>query len=235
MESYLRGCKFVASKLGSSLTNSDTRITFINGLRKQVALEVFPSKPNSFEDAGRAALEYFYLRHLTKNHVQPSSGIESEVNVLYRRQSFSASPRQRSFSDSSAGSQSSSASRQPRDHQQCGRSPRPSGHVHFVLPGGRSSHSGTSFGRSSPGRRNAPRAKSPSSSFQRRTWAPKRDFRPRSQSPGRHNGYSRANFGTKSRTPCNNGNRPSSMEVDVLTDLLVTARDRRPNDQGPSQ
>ena len=170
-----------------------------------------------------------------KNHVQLSSGIESEVNVLYRRQSFSASPRHRSFSDSSAGSQSSSASRQPRDHQQCGRSPRPSGRVHSVLPGGRSSQSGTSFGRSSPGRRNAPRAKSPSSSFQRRPWAPKRDFRPRSQSPGRDYGPSRANFGTKSRTPNNKGNRPTSMEVDVLTDLLATARDRRPDGQSPSQ
>ena len=94
---------------------------------------------------------------------------------------------------------------------------------------------GTIFSRTSPGRRNAPRAKSPSSSFQRRPWAPKRDFRPRSQSPGRHNGYPRANFGTKSRTPYNNGNRPTSMEVDVLTDLLATARDRRPDGQGPSQ
>ena len=30
-------------------------------------------------------------------------------------------------------------------------------------------------------------------------------------------------------------NRPTSIEVDVLTDLLVTARDRRPDGQGPSQ
>ena len=71
--------------------------------------------------------------------------------------------------------------------------------------------------------------------FKRRPWAPKRDFRPRSQSPGRHKGYQRANFGTKSRTHHNNGNHPTSMEVDVLTDLLATARDRRPDGQGPSQ
>ena len=121
LESYLRDFKFVASKLGSSLTDSDKRITFINGLSNQVALEVLRSKPNSFEDAERAALEYFSCRRLTKNHVQLYSGIESEVNVLYGRQSFSASPRRRSFSDSSAGSQSSSASRQPRDRQQYGR------------------------------------------------------------------------------------------------------------------
>ena len=94
---------------------------------------------------------------------------------------------------------------------------------------------GTSFGRSSPGRRNALRAKSSSSSFQRRPWASKRDFRPSSQYPGRHNDYPRANFGTKSRTPYNNGNRPTSMEVDVLTDFLATARDRRLDGQGPSQ
>ena len=229
LESYLRDFKFVASKLGSSLTDSDKRITFINGLSNQVALEVLRAKPNSFEEAERAALEYYSCRRLTKNHVQFSSGIESEVNVLYRRKSFSASPRRRSFSDSSAGSQSSSASRQPRDRQQRGRSPRPSGQVHSVLPSGRSSRSGNNYGRTSPGRRNAPRAKSPSSSFQRRPWAPKRDFRPRSQSPGRRNGPTRANFGTKSRNPYNKGNRPTSMEVDVLTDLLATARDRRPN------
>ena len=52
---------------------------------------------------------------------------------------------------------------------------------------------------------------------------------------GRHNGYPRANFGTKSSTHYNNGNRHTSMEVDVLTDLLATARDRRPDGQGPSQ
>ena len=57
LESYLRGFKFVASKLGSSLTDSDKRITFINGLINQVALEVVRSKPNPFEDAERAALE----------------------------------------------------------------------------------------------------------------------------------------------------------------------------------
>ena len=106
LESYLRDFKFVASKLGSSLTDSDKRITFINGLSNQVALEVLRSKPNSFEDAERAALEYFSCRRLTKNHVQLSSGTESEVNVLYGRQSFSASPRRRSFSNLSAGSKS---------------------------------------------------------------------------------------------------------------------------------
>ena len=106
MESYLRDFKFVASKLGSSLTDSDKRITFINGLSNQVGLEVLRAKPNSFEEAERAALEYYSCRRLTKNHVQFSSGIESEVNVLYRRKSFSASPRRRSFSDSSAGSHS---------------------------------------------------------------------------------------------------------------------------------
>ena len=95
--------------------------------------------------------------------------------------------------------------------QQRGRSPRPSGQVHSILPGGRSSRSWNNYSRTSPGRRNAPRAKSHSSSFQRRPWAPKRDFRSRSQSPGRSNGPTRANFGTKSRTPYNNGNRPTSM------------------------
>ena len=82
------------------------------------------AKPNSFEEAERAALEYYSCRRLTKNNVQFSSVIQSEVNVLYRRKSFSASHRRRSFSYSSAGSQSSSASRQPRDRQQRGRSPR---------------------------------------------------------------------------------------------------------------
>ena len=51
LESYLRDFKFVASKLESSMTGSDKRITFINGLSNQVALEVLRSKPNSFEDA----------------------------------------------------------------------------------------------------------------------------------------------------------------------------------------
>ena len=59
LESYLRDFKFVASKVWSSLTDSDKRITFINVLSNQVALEVLRSKPNSFEDAERAALEYF--------------------------------------------------------------------------------------------------------------------------------------------------------------------------------
>ena len=109
LESYLRGFKFVASKLGSSLTDGDKRIIFINGLSNHVALEVIRAKPNSFEDAERAELEYYFCRRLKKNHVQLSTGIESEVNVLYRRKSFFASPRRRSFSDLSAGSQSSSA------------------------------------------------------------------------------------------------------------------------------
>ena len=59
LDSYLRDFKLVASKLGSSLTDSDKRITFINGLSNQVALEVLRSKPNSFKDAELAALEYF--------------------------------------------------------------------------------------------------------------------------------------------------------------------------------
>ena len=58
LESYLRDFKLVASKLGSSLTDSDKRITVINGLSDQVALEVLRAKPNSFEEAERAALEY---------------------------------------------------------------------------------------------------------------------------------------------------------------------------------
>ena len=49
------------------------------------------------------------------------------------------------ISHSSAGSQSSSASRQPRDRQQRGRSPRPSGQVHSVIPGGISSRSGNNL------------------------------------------------------------------------------------------
>ena len=57
LESYLRDFKFVASKLGSSMTYSDKRITFINGLCNQVALEVLREKPNSFEEAERAARE----------------------------------------------------------------------------------------------------------------------------------------------------------------------------------
>ena len=48
LESYNRDFKFVASKIGSSLTGSDKRITFINGLGNQVALELLRSKPNSF-------------------------------------------------------------------------------------------------------------------------------------------------------------------------------------------
>ena len=44
LESYLRDFKFVASKLGSFLTDSDKRITFINGLSNQVALEVLRAK-----------------------------------------------------------------------------------------------------------------------------------------------------------------------------------------------
>ena len=35
--------------------------------------------------------------------------------------------------------------------------------------------------------------------------------------------------------PHNKCSRPTSMEVDVLTDLLATARDRRPDGKGPSQ
>ena len=46
------------------------------------------SKPNSFEDAERAALEFFSCRRLTRNHFQLSSGIESEVDVLYGRKAF---------------------------------------------------------------------------------------------------------------------------------------------------
>ena len=199
LEAYLRDFKFVASKIGTSLTDSDKRITFINGLSSLVALEVLRSKPATFEDAERTALEFYSCRRLTKNHVQFSSGIESEVNSLYgKRPSFSASPRRRSHSDSSNSSGFSSASRRPRDHQHRGRSPRPSGQVHAVLPGGRSPRSGNGFGRNPPALRNASRSKSPASSFQRRPWVPKRDQRPRSQSPGRTprqgNGFSRASF-----------------------------------------
>ena len=75
LESYLRDFKFVASKIWSSLTDSDKRITFINGLSNQVALEVLRAKPNSFEEAERAALEYYSCLRLTNNHVQFSSGI----------------------------------------------------------------------------------------------------------------------------------------------------------------
>ena len=59
LESYLRDFKFVASKLGYSMTDNDKRITFINGLSNQVALEVLRSKLNSFEEPQQAALEYF--------------------------------------------------------------------------------------------------------------------------------------------------------------------------------
>ena len=59
LESYLRDFKFVASKLVSSLTDSDKRITFINGLRNQVALEVLRSKPNSFEAPNKRHLNIF--------------------------------------------------------------------------------------------------------------------------------------------------------------------------------
>ena len=68
LESYLQNFKFVASKLGSYLTDSDKPITFINGLSNQVALEVLRTRPNSFEEAELAALEYYYCRRLTKNH-----------------------------------------------------------------------------------------------------------------------------------------------------------------------
>ena len=89
-EAYLRDFKFVASPLGSSLTDSDKRITFINGLSNQVALEVLRAKPNSFEEAERAALEYYYCRSLTKNHVQSTSYTDAKVftplpdEVLFR-------------------------------------------------------------------------------------------------------------------------------------------------------
>ena len=59
LESYLRDFEFHASKLGSSLTDSDKRITFINGLGNQAALEVLRAKPNCFEEAERAALECY--------------------------------------------------------------------------------------------------------------------------------------------------------------------------------
>ena len=69
LESYLRDFKFVAYNLGSSQTDSDKRITFINGLSNKVALEVLRANPNSFEEAELAALEYYSCRRLTKNHV----------------------------------------------------------------------------------------------------------------------------------------------------------------------
>ena len=93
LEAYLRDFKFVASKIGTALTDSDERISFINGPCSLVALEVLRSKPATFEDGERTALEFYSCRRLTENHVQFSSGIESEVNSFYgRRASFSASP-----------------------------------------------------------------------------------------------------------------------------------------------
>ena len=102
LEGYLKDFKYLSGKLGAAMSASDKFVTFVNGLSPAVAVEVLRTKPTTFDEAERAALDYFACRRSTKAHVAFHSDVVADVNSLYG----GASPRgdRRAYSQRPKGS-----------------------------------------------------------------------------------------------------------------------------------
>ena len=82
LEVYLQEFKFVAAKL-PKLSDDDKRITFMNGLSPQVNFEVLRARPLTFEEAERAALDFYACRRYTKVHEPFESNVVHAVKAMY--------------------------------------------------------------------------------------------------------------------------------------------------------
>ena len=250
LEGYLKDFKYLAGKLGSALSPSDKFVTFVNGLAPGVSVEVLRAKPTTFDEAEKAALDYFACRRSTRAHVAFQSDIVADVNALYS--GFTPRRGHRSNSQLLKGSprigrRESRSHSAPRAHSR-DRSRSPSsqrGEVHAIHSSGRSS-SGDSSRRSFSPRRNFSPHKGKFDFKGKKPWKPRN-----SQAPQRQ-GFTRDQFGSNRKPNFQRGggnrrqgrgqgneHRPersqsTQMELDVLTGLLTQARARQEDPQPPN-